>query len=268
MKAVKSIFAYCIGLIYLVPFYILINIALKPDTDTSSYWMIPKQVYLDNFKNAWINAKLGRAFVNNFIITVSVVLVVIAVGSLASYPLARYRTRMNKFVYMLAVSCMIVPPLTALVPLYRLVANTFGTSTYLGIIMPHITYQLPMTIFLFTGFISSISRELDEAALLDGVSRFGIFFRIVFPLLKPVTSTVTILVGVQIWNDYAFSIFFLQRPEMRTITVALSMFFSQYTNNISWVAAGCIMCAIPLAALFLFLQRYFIKGLSAGAVKG
>lgn len=268
MKTFKNWIAFIVGLLYLVPFYILLNISLKPDTDTSSFWMIPKRLYTDNFTNAWINAKLGRAFINNIIITFCVVFVVIIVGSFASYPLARYRTRLNNFVYTLSVSCMIVPPLTALVPLYRLVAKTFGTSTYPGIIIPHITYQLPMTIFLFTGFIASINRELDEAALLDGVSRFGTFFRIIFPLLKPVTSTVIIIVGVQIWNDYSFSVFFLQRPEMRTITVALAMFFSQYSNNISWVAAGCIMCAVPLVGLYLFLQRYFIKGLSAGAVKG
>jgi raffinose/stachyose/melibiose transport system permease protein len=163
---------------------------------------------------------------------------------------------------------MIVPPLTILVPLYKFIVDSFGTSTYLGIIFPHIAYQLPITIFLYTGFISSIPRELDEAAQIDGCSKFGIFLKIILPLLKPITATVIILVGVNIWNDYSFSVFFLQKPSMYTITVTLNQFFSQFSNQTNWVAAGCIVGMIPLATLYLFLQQYFVKGLSAGAVKG
>jgi raffinose/stachyose/melibiose transport system permease protein len=267
-KLLKKVIVILVGLIYLVPFYILINVAFKPTTDTSSYWMLPKQLYLENFMNAWVNAKLGRAFKNNILITVTVVVIVILVGSFAAYPLARYKTKINNFVYTLSISCLIVPPLTILVPLYKLIVNTTGTSTYPGIVLPHVAFQLPITIFLYTGFISSISRELDEAALIDGSSRFGIFFRIIMPLLKPITSSVIIMVGVSIWNDYTFSVFFLQKPTMYTLTVSLSQFFSQYSNNLSWVAAGCMLSAIPMAILYFSLQKYFVKGLSAGAVKG
>lgn len=257
-----------LGLLYSVPFYILILVSLKPVTDLSSYWTPPLAPTLENFANAWNKAHLGRAFLNNVIIMAVVLLVVVLVGAIASYPLARFKTKWNNFIYTLFVSCMVVPPLTALVPLYRLIADTFGTSTYAGIIFPHIAFQLPMTIFLYTGFITSIPRELDEAAMIDGASRFTLFYRILFPLLKPITATVVIMVGVQIWNDYTFSLFFLQKPEMKTITTSLSMFFSQYSNNVSWVAAGCIMCALPLVVVYLALQQYFVKGLSSGAVKG
>lgn len=256
------------GLIYLVPFYILLNVAFKPATDTSSYWLIPKQLFADNFINAWTSAKLGRALINNTIITVSVVILVIVLGSLASYPLARYKTKTNNFIYTISVACMIVPPLTILVPLYKLIVRARLISTYLGVILPHVAYQLPMTIFLYTGFISSVPRELDEAALIDGCSRFGVFFRIILPLLKSITSSVIIMVGLNIWNDYAFSVFFLQKPRIYTITVSLSQFFSQYSSRLNWVAAGCIIGAIPMVILYLFLQKYYIKGLAAGAVKG
>jgi len=268
MRLIKYILMVLVAVIYLIPFYIIINLAFKPVTDTSSYWMPPRTLDLSNFVNAWTEANLMRAFMNNIIITVVVITCVVILGSFASYPLGRYQTKWNNLVYIVCVSCMIVPPLTILVPLYKLIVNTVGTSTYLSVILPHIAYQLPITIFLFTGFIKSIPRELDEAALIDGSNRFGIFFRILFPLLKPVTATVIILVGVNIWNDYTFSIFFLQKPEMQTITVSLSQFFSQYSNQINWVAAGCIIGTIPLVMLYLFLQQYFIKGLSAGAVKG
>ena len=266
--SLRQVSVWLLGLIYLVPFYILLNVAFKAATDTSSVWLPPRMIYLDNFINAWINAKLRRAFINNIIITAGAVLIVVLAGSFAAYPLARNKTKLNSFIYTLSISCLIIPPLTILVPLYKFIVDTLGTSTYPGIILPHVAYQLPITIFLYTGFISSISRELDEAAFIDGSSRIEIFFRIILPLLKPVTSSVIIMVGLAVWNDYAFSVFFLQKPYMYSITVALSQFFSQYSSNLNWVAAGCITGAIPMVVLYLFLQKYFIKGLAAGAIKG
>lgn len=153
-------------------------------------------------------------------------------------------------------------------PLYKFIVDIGGMNSYWSIILLHVTFNLPMTIFLFTGFISSIPVELDEAAMMDGMSRFGLFFRIIMPLLKPITATATILAGVNVWNDYQFSVFFLQSPEMKTMTVSLSSFFSQYTNNIGWVAAGSLLSALPIIILYLFLQKYFVSGLSSGAVKG
>ncbi len=163
---------------------------------------------------------------------------------------------------------MIVPALTILVPLYKFVVDIGGINTRWAIILVHITFSLPLTIFLFTGFIGSVPRELDEAALIDGCNRFQIFFKIILPLLKPITSTVIILVGVGIWNDYQFSVFFLQKRDVATITVSLSQFFSQFQNDLSYVAAGCIIGMLPLAVLYMALQKYFIKGLSDGAIKG
>ncbi|HHV98455.1 MAG TPA: carbohydrate ABC transporter permease [Clostridiaceae bacterium] len=259
---------FLITIIYLVPFYILLNVAFKPTTDTSSFWVPPRQPYLGNFINAWNNAKLAKAFLNNIIITFCVVAVVIIIGSCAAYPLSRYRTKLNNIVYMFCISCIVVPPLTILVPLYKLIVDTTGTSTYLGIILPHIAFQLPMAIFLYTGFIGSLSKELDEAALIDGCSRFAIFYRIILPLLKPITATIIIFVGVNVWNDYTFSVFFLQKPSMYTITVGLSQFFSQFSNEINWVAAGCLLGMLPLTTLYMFMQQYFVKGLTAGAIKG
>lgn len=267
-KVIRQLIACFIGIIHFIPFYILISIAFKKTSDTSSYWILPKYIYLDNFLNAFVKANLMRAFMNNIIITGTAVFAVIAIGAAAAYPLSRFKTKLNNFVYTLCISCMIVPPLTILVPLYKLIVDTTGTSTYSGIILPHIAYQLPMTIFLFTGFIGSLPRELDEAALIDGCSRFGIFFRILLPLLKPVTASVIILVGVNVWNDYQFSLFFLQKTSMFTINLGLSRFFGYFTNEINWVAAGCIVGMLPLAIVYLMLQQYFVKGLSAGAVKG
>lgn len=257
-----------IMVLYFVPFYILITVSLKNQTDLSTRWALPNYFNLDNFASAWQNANLARAFFNDLIITGLVILLLIIVGSLSSYPLARYRSKLNKTMYMVFISAMVIPPLSILVPLYKFYAGIGAMDTYWGIILLHLTFQLPITIFLYTGFISTLPRELDEAALIDGCTRFSVFFKILFPLLKPITATVIIMTGINVWNDYQFSIFFLQQTDMKTITVALSSFFGSTTNHISWVAAGSLLGSLPMIAVYLFLQKYFVSGLSAGAVKG
>jgi raffinose/stachyose/melibiose transport system permease protein len=135
-------------------------------------------------------------------------------------------------------------------------------------VLIHTTFFLPTVIFLFTGFIRTIPRELDEAALIDGCSRYSIFFRIIFPLLKPVTASVVILTMLGIWNDYQFSLFFLQKRAVQTVPLVLSQFFSQYQNNLPLAAAGSLLSMLPMTLIFILLQKYFISGLAEGAIKG
>ena len=264
----RSVLVLIICLIYLAPFYVLTTISFKSPQDTSSMWLLPKYFYLDNFVNAWRDAWLGKALLNNVFVTTLAVGLLILLGASASYPLARYKTRLNRFMYTLFVSCLIVPQLTILVPLYKIMADLRAINQYWGIILLHVTFFLPLTIFLYTGFINSIPRELDESALIDGCSKLSVFFRIIFPMLKTITAAVTILAGSSIWNDYQFSIFFLNKREVMTVTVALSQFISQFQNNLNWVAAGCFVGMFPLAIVYLALQKYFVKGMVEGAIKG
>lgn len=264
----REAIAVIICLIHIIPFYILFTSSFKAIDDFSSKWVAPGYFYSDNFVNAWKEANFGSALTNNTVITLCAGILIILIGSIASYPLARHQTLWNKVVYAVFVSALIVPPLTILVPLYKFMVDIGGMNQIWGIVFLHVTFSLPMTIFLYTGFITSIPLEIEEAAMIDGAGRFGLFYRIVLPLLTPVTATVVILTCVNIWNDYQFSVFFLQKPEIQTITVALSGFFSQYNNNVGWVAAGSFMGAIPITIVYLFMQRYFIQGLSSGAVKG
>lgn len=257
-----------ICLFHIIPFFIMVNIAFKSPTDTSSKWVTPTYLYLDNFINAWREAQLDRALVNNVIITAAAVALVIVTGALAAYPLARYPTRWNNFVYYLSISILIVPALTLLVPLYKFVVDLGGINTYWAITVIQVTFFLPLAIFMFTGFIKTIPKELDEAALIDGCNRFAIFFRIILPLLKPVTASLIILIGLSVWNDFQFSLFFLQRRTVQTVPVVLSQFFSQYQNEVAWVAAGCMISMIPMTCLYFFLQKYFVSGLAEGALKG
>jgi raffinose/stachyose/melibiose transport system permease protein len=257
-----------IGLLYLVPLYVLASMTLKPSAFGVSIWAPPKGLYLQNFANAWSKAHLLAALFNNTLITAASLFLIVLVGSLASYPLARHPTRLNRFVAGLLVSCMVVPPLAVLVPLYKTIVDVRGLNTHWAIILILVSFQLPLCIYLYTNFIRSIPSELDEAALLDGCGHARLFARVIFPILKPITSSIVILCGILVWNDYQFSVFFLQRREIQTISVALSQFVSQYQNDINLVAAGCLIGILPLTVMYLCLQKYFIKGLADGAVKG
>lgn len=261
--------ALSIAAIHLIPFYILITTALKARGDFSSKWIFPDALAFENFAEAWETANLGNALTNTTIITFVSALLLIMLGSMAAYPLARRQTKLNKFVFMLFIAVMVIPPLTALVPLYKLVVDLGMMNTHEVAILNNVASYLPLTIFLYSGFIrSTIPKELEEAAKIDGASTMGIFFRIVFPLLKPVTASILIISCVFIWNDYQFAIFFLQAEEVKTITVALAGFFGENANRMNLVAAAAIMAILPMVVLFLALQKHFVKGLASGSVKG
>lgn len=255
--------------IHIIPFYIMVTTALKARGDFSSKWVFPKELNLQNFSDAWTIANLGPSFVNTTIITACSAALLIFFGSMAAYPMARRQTTLNKVFYFLFIAIMIIPPLTALVPLYKMVVNIGMMNTYEVAIFNNVAAFMPLTIFLYAGFIrSTVPKELEEAAKIDGASTLGTFFRIVFPLLKPVTASVLIIACVFIWNDYQFAIFFLQDKSMHTVTVSLASFFGQNQNNLNLVAAAAILAMLPMTILFLFLQKYFIAGLSSGSVKG
>ncbi|MFF2089835.1 carbohydrate ABC transporter permease [Paenibacillus sp. NPDC058174] len=264
----KYIILGLIVVVHIIPFYILINLSFKGAGDVGSKWIPAESLDFGNFMDVWREAELGKAILNNVIITGIVLLLVIVIGSIAAYPLARRRTRWNNFIYTVCISCLIIPPLTILVPLYKLVVDLGGINTYWAISLAQVTFALPMTIFLYTGFISGIPKELDEAGVIDGCNQYSIFFRLIFPLVKPITATIIILIGVQVWNDYQFSLFFLQQKSIQTVPVVLSMFISQFQSNINWVAAGCLIGMLPITVVYLFHQKFFIKGMADGAIKG
>lgn len=264
----KTILAVIISFIHFIPFFIAINVAFKPKTDLSSRWVLPKEFYLDNFKYAIEKANIFMAMKNSFIITVISIILITLIGAMAAYPLARNKTKFNKFILTLVIAVMMVPPLSVLVPLLTMMSKVNGISTYWGIILVASTFQLPISIFLYTNFISTIPKSLDEAATIDGCTRLGLFYRVILPLLKPVTATVIILTGVAIWNEYQFSLFLLQSTDMTVITLAVSTFFAQSSANLGAASGAALIAITPIAVLYIFLQKYFVKGMVDSAVKG
>ena len=255
--------------IYLFPFYIILNVSLKEKTDRSSRLEFPfGRIYWGNFKGVFEKGDIFVGIKNCLIVTFFVLVVIILVGSMASYALQRNKTRFNGFLRTAIMSVMMITPLTILVGIYTTMSKIGGISTYWGIVLILSAFGLPLSVMLYTNFIAQIPKELDEAAAIDGASVFGTFFRIIFPQLKTITVTVIILQGVTTWNEYTFANYFLQKSSMKTITLVIKSYFSSVTNDYGGAAAAAVIGMLPLVIVYLCLQRYFIQGQMDGAVKG
>jgi raffinose/stachyose/melibiose transport system permease protein len=263
----KTAAALILCAVQLVPIYVTTMVALKPQTDLSSTWEPPAHLALGNFTRAIEQGGLLRALLNTVFITACSTALVVAIGAMAAYPLARSRSRLNGAVATFILSILMIPALSLLVPLYVLVVRAHAISTFWGIVPIHVTFNLPLSIFMFTNFIRTIPRELEEAALLDGCSVYSIFLRIVLPLLKPVTVSVVLLTAAQVWNDFQYSIYFLQKPTMRVLTLSIASFFGISGSDPHVAAAGALLAILPMAVLFLFLQKYFVRGMVESAFK-
>jgi raffinose/stachyose/melibiose transport system permease protein len=259
--------ALLIAFFHMIPIYITFVVAVSKYGENKSYWALPKEFQFNNFIEAFNTGELLIAFKNTFFITVISVILVIIIGAMAAYPLARNKSKLNSMVINGILAIMMIPALSLLVPLYTFMVDIHGVNTYWGIIILHVTFQLPICIFLLKNFISSIPVELDEAALIDGCSVFKIFYKIILPLLKPVITTITILTGVGIWNDYSNSLYFLQDESMKTLTLAISSFFSQTNQNPNIAAAGALIAIVPIVIIYIILQKTFIKGAVDSAIK-
>ncbi len=266
-RIIKYFLMVLISLIWISPLYILLSVSLKPATDLSSRWIFPLHPYLENYRIALEKGNLLRALNNTAVVTLAASAIVICAGSFAAYPLARNRSRFNKGVHRFIMGIMMIPPLSILVPLYKTMTEIGAVSTLLGEILVVATFQLPLSIYLFTNFIAAIPSALDDAASIDGCSPAKRFFLIILPQLKPVCATVIIIAGSSFWNDYQFAGYLLQRPRLQTITLAISGFFDLYSSNLNAAAAAALLSILPLIILYLFLQKYFVQSMVDSAIK-
>lgn len=258
-----------IGFISIVPFYMLIYVAISPsEASFSEQGFILRHFEWTNLERAWEISRLGDAMYNSAVITVGALLLSVASSAAASYAIARFTNLYHKAIFYAFLFSMIVPAIVNIVPLYILMKDLGGINTYWGMIVLLATGSIPFAVFLYTNFIRSISKEMEEAAIIDGCTWFSAFWRVVFPLLKPVTSTIIITNAVGFWNNYPQAVFFLQDPAKHTVPLAISRFVQTYGADYTLMAAASLVGMIPTVTVFFVFQRHFVKGMTAGAVKG
>ena len=231
---------------------------------------LPSQINLNNYIDAWKQSKFPVALKNSLIITISTIIINILIGSIAAFPMAiREKNRIYRAAFYLFLIGLMLPFQAIMIPLYVLMGRTLKlTNTYIGTILVYVAMTLPITIFFFSQFIKTIPREMEEAAVIDGCGYLRMFFRIFFPLLKPITSAVIIQNMIFLWNDLLVPLILIDKTQLKPIMPKVYMFFGQYYNQWNLAFSVLILGAIPFLLLFLLLQKQFIKGLSAGAVKG
>ena len=263
----KTLAAAVLCAVHIAPFYIMVNMSLKDAADRSSRWMPALKPFFHKFVHAAEVGNLFRAIGNTLFIVFCAVCIIVVAGEMAAYPLSRHATKRNKIILTVIVGVMMVPQLSIVVPLYKEMVALKGINRYWGIIVVSATFHLPMAIYMYSNFIVNIPRELDDAALIDGCSRIQVFFQIILPNLKATTTSIIILTGVGIWNDYQFQLYFLQKPALRTITLAISGFFSESNKDLGAAAAAASIVVLPPIIVYIFLQKYFVKSAMDSAVK-
>ena len=265
----KYLLAIGIVLIYCLPLFVLVNMSVKDITDVSSRLSLPDKIYWGNYRELFKEGSIVRALINTTIISVITVIAEVILACMAAYPLSRNKSRFNRWIQTAIMGVMMIPPLSILVGVYSTLVRMQATSTYWGIILVSVAFGLPMPIYFFTNFINSIPRALDEASAIDGCNPVETFFYIILPQLKPPIVTIIILNGVGMWNEYGYSLYIFQKPQMYTLTLTMSQYFSASgANNLNGAAAAACVAIVPMIIMYLFLQKYFIKGTVDSAIKG
>jgi raffinose/stachyose/melibiose transport system permease protein len=258
---------WVIAIVWWIPFYVLVAGALKPMSDTSSPLSPPSHPTTSNFPKAWTgtaNGTLGDALKSSVIITFFSVLLLVAIGSVTSYAVARRPGKTGVVLYGLFVLGIILPFQLGVVPAYVALRHVHLVGTYLGLILLYTGLLLPLSVFLYTGFVRTLPREYEEAAQVDGAGRLRTFMRVVFPLLRPITGTVAILTGLIVWNDFFLSLIFLSGTRRETLPVAIYSFVGEYATVWGYVFAAVIISLGPILVFFLFAQRQLIRGFTGG----
>jgi putative chitobiose transport system permease protein len=258
-----------LALLFLGPFYWLVITALKgPWQNVFSYppELIPKPPTLAAFFDLWKVGPFHRYIFNSAFAAVMVVLGNVLFCSMAAYPLARMRFPGRDIIFFLVLATLMIPFEVTLIPSFIVVSKLGWVDTYQGLIVPAIVS--PFSIFLMRQAFLVIPYELEEAARIDGASEFTIYWRIMMPLAAPSLATVAIFVFVAEWNSLLWPVVVLKSPEMLTLPIAITFLDSNFYGGWRQIAAGSVLSIIPILAVFLAAQRYFISGLTAGALKG
>jgi multiple sugar transport system permease protein len=263
--AVAGVVIFC-----LLPFYWLVNISLKTGPDLSNADIFPPNPSLENYKSIFQNNDFTRALANSAIVALVTTFIGIVVGSFAAYALARLRMKFKFLLLGIVLSISTFPQIAIAAPLFRLWTDIGLYNTLIGLVIPYLTFALPLSIYILVSFFREIPKDLEEAALVDGATNFQAFVKVIVPLAAPGLATTAILTFIAAWNEFLLAVTLTSSRTARTVPVAISQFTgsSQFEVPLGTQSAASVVVAIPLIVLVLLFQKRIVAGLTAGAVKG
>jgi raffinose/stachyose/melibiose transport system permease protein len=257
------------ALIALAPIIVMWMNALKKSTEIfRNPFALPTVFQWENLVRAWTVGRFNQYIGNSVILTIPTVLGVVALASLAGYSFGRLKFVGSNIVYYLFLLGLMVPFQSIMIPMYYDLRDFQLIGSYWAMILPAIALGLPFGIFLMQAFFKGLPAELAEAARIDGCTEFGVFFRVILPLAQPAISTLVVFQFMWTWNAFLMPLLFLNEESLRPVALGIVFFSGRYTTNYGLVAAGVTLATLPLIAIYIIFQRQFMRGLTAGAVKG
>ena len=274
---IKSVISWIIALIFAVaalvvailPFIFMVLNSFKNKFEllTNGVFAIPQEFNVSNYQEV-LSGGFTRYFFNSVLLLVIVLALILFISACAAYPLARFKFRLNGFLYALIVACMAIPIHITLIPVFQMTRNLGLYDSIWALIGPDVAFALPISVFILTSFMQGIPKEIEESAEIDGCNKYKMFFAMIFPLSKPGLSTLAIYNGVNVWNEFSFAYTLTQSATNRTLPLAVWDFQGQYSMNTPMIMAVLTLTVLPMIILFIFAQDKLVKGMTAGAVKG
>jgi raffinose/stachyose/melibiose transport system permease protein len=255
--------------VYIYPFILVVINSFKDRVSVIRDPMaLPTSIQFDNFISAYNTMNFTTAFLNSLLVTVAALVVQIVFCSMLAYFLVRWKWKRNKVVFLVLVLSMMVPFQVVMLPFVVIYGSIFGILDMRAtLIFAYLGFGAAQSTFLYHGFIKGIPTELEEAASVDGASKLRVFFQVVFPILKPITSTIAILNTLWIWNDFLLPSLVLTSPGNRTIPLSTFAFFGRFTADFGVAMAALLLAVLPIIVFYLALQKHIIKGIADGAIK-
>ncbi|WP_058309034.1 carbohydrate ABC transporter permease [Gracilibacillus massiliensis] len=229
---------------------------------------LPNDWVFANYVEAWVTANIGSYFFNSLLVGIVALLICIMVGAFASYFLARFQFKGRNILYGFFVIGLLVPIHATLVPMFILMQKLGFLNTHLALIFPYVAFNLPITIFLLTSFMSSFPKEIEESAIMDGCGPFRIFWSIILPMSRPALATAIILNFINNWNEFSFALVLINDDALSTLPLGLANFAGEYTTNYTAQMAGLTLVLIPTILFYLVMEKQIVNGMTQGAVKG
>ena len=266
--------AWAVALIWVIPFLGVFMASIRPFSEVQFGWWNFQSFHptLENFYDAWIGktsgAPLNSAVVNSLIVAIPATFIPILVAALAAYSFARFSFRTKDLLFFAIVLLQTIPQQMVILPISTLMNSIGLLNTYIGLILVHTAFGLPWQILFLRNFFSTLPVEVEEAARIDGASYFKIFYKIVLPMSLPALASIVVLQFVWVWNDFFFALTLIRNPSMRLATQVIPVIVGRYEKNWSLLSAANIIVMIVPIAIYVALQRYYVRGITAGAVKG
>ena len=263
-----QIFLASAAIVMLYPIFMMVLSGFKttPEIFMSPFSM-PKKFNIENFQVIWEKTNVPRYFLNSIIVTVSSIALLLITGTMAAYAISRYKFRGALMVSLFFLSGLMLPLRLAIIPLFIQLKYLGLIDSLLGLIFIYTAMSLPATVFILTGFLRSLPKELEDSARMDGASELRIMLDIMVPLVSPALVIAGIYSAVPIWNDFFFPLIFIQSPEWKTLAQGLTTFFGEYRINYGVLYAGLSLASLPMIFIFIVQSRRFIAGMTAGALK-